>query len=182
MIMAIASTASLILSSVLIIIYLSTPIYILRGDASGYIGFTGYYLEAFGERLRSPMLDSLRIYTAPIYISSSVALITSALSIAMYLRGRFSIHMLAMLQGSSGILVISIGILAALSQIVERVLAVVASSYSHESSAGRIIYAGTEVYEAIPWILRVLISQLPYTSLLMLTATLLIYSFKRRLG
>jgi len=46
MIMAIASTASLLLSSVLIIIYLTTPIYILRGDANGYIGFTGYYLEA----------------------------------------------------------------------------------------------------------------------------------------
>jgi len=180
MIMAIASTASLILSSVLIIIYLSTPIYILRGDVSGYIGFTGYYLEAFGERLRSPMLDSLRIYTAPIYISSSVALITSALSIAKYMRRRgFSIHMLAMLQGSAGILVISIGILAALSQIVERVLAVVSSSYSHETTAGRIIYAGTEVYETMPWILRVLISQLPYTSLLMLTAILVIQLFKK---
>jgi hypothetical protein len=180
MIMAIASTASILLSSILIIIYLTTPIYILRGDVSGYIGFTGYYLKAFGERLRSPMLDSLRIYTASIYISSSVALITSALSIAKYMRRRgFSIHMLAMLQGSVGILVISIGILAALSQIVERVSAVVASSYSHESSAGKIIYAGTEVYEAIPWILRVLISQLPYTSLLMLTATIVIQLIKK---
>jgi hypothetical protein len=75
--------------------------------------------------------------------------------------------------------VISIGVLAALSQIVERVLAVVASSYSHESSAGKIIYAGTEVYEAIPWILRVLISQLPYASLLMLTAILVIQLFKK---
>jgi hypothetical protein len=177
--MAIASTASLLLSSVLIIIYLTTPIYILRGDVSGHIGFTGYYLEAFGERLRSPMLDSLRIYTAPIYISSSVALITSALSIAKYMRRGFSIYMLALLQGSAGILVISIGVLVALSQIVERVLAVVASSYSHETSAGRIIYGGTEVYEAIPWILRVLISQLPYTSLLMLTAILVIQLFKK---
>jgi hypothetical protein len=178
--MAVASTASILLSSILIIIYLTTPLYILRGDVSGYIGFTGYYLEAFGERLRSPMLDSLRIYTAPIFISSSVALITSALSIAMYIRRRgFSIYMLAMLQGSAGILVISIGILAALSQIVERVLAVVASSYSHESSAGKIIYGGTEVYEAIPWILRVLISQLPNASLLMLTAILVIQLFKK---
>jgi hypothetical protein len=177
--MAIASTASILLSSILIIIYLTTPLYILRGDANGYIGFTGYYLEAFGERLRSPMLDSLRIYTAPIYISSFVALITSALSITKYIRRGFSIHMLAMLQGSAGILIISIGILAALSQIVERVSAVVASSYSHESSAGKIIYAGTEVYEAIPWILRVLISQLPYTSLLMLTATIVIQLIKK---
>jgi len=180
MIMAIISIAFLLLSSILIIIYLTTPIYILRGDANGYIGFTGYHLEAFGERLRSPMLDSLRIYTAPIYISSSVALITSALSIAKYMRRRgFSIHMLAMLQGSAGILIISIGILAALSQIVEGVLAVVASSYSHETSAGRIIYGGTEVYEAIPRILRVLMSQLPYASLLMLTAILVIQLFKK---
>jgi hypothetical protein len=180
MIMAVASTASLLLSSILIIIYLTTPLYILRGDANGYIGFAGYYLEAFGERLRSPMLDSLRIYTAPIYISSSVALITSALSITRYMRRRgFSIYMLAMLLGSAGILIISVGILAALSQIVERVLAVVASSYSHETSAGRIIYGGTEVYEAIPRILRVLISQLPYTSLLMLTAILVIQLFKK---
>ncbi len=180
MIMAVASTASLLLSSILIIIYLTTPLYILRGDANGYIGFTGYYIEVFGERLRSPMLDSLRIYTAVIYISSSVALITSVLSIAKYMRRRgFSIRMLAMLLGSAGILVISIGILAALSQIVERVLAVVASSYSHETSAGRIIYAGTEVYEAIPWILRLLISQLPYASLLILTATIVIQLFKK---
>jgi hypothetical protein len=180
MTMAIISIAFLLLSSILIIIYLTTPIYILRGDANGYIGFTGYHLEAFGERLRSPMLDSLRIYTAPIYISSSVALITSALSIAKYMRRRgFSIHMLAMLQGSAGILIISIGILAALSQIVEGVLAVVASSYSHETSAGRIIYGGTEVYEAIPRILRVLISQLPYASLLVLTAILVIQLFKK---
>ncbi len=133
----VGSIASLMIYSASMLLALLTPMLVLKGDVEGYIGLSGYSLRAFGGEVRLPIAESISLYTAPLYASSIACAALSIIAIAKPGRAEWLVF------GASSIAVASAGILRGVSQVLQRIASMVSANYSHQTSAGVIIFEGT---------------------------------------
>ncbi len=121
------------------ILFLALPLYILRGDAEGYLGVLSYRLEIFQNQVRSPALDSLSVVAIPVIISILIAII-AILSRFTRWEARSWVAL-----GGAGIAVMASGISIGLRGVVSLVASQAARNYGHATSAGYIYFQGVDL-------------------------------------
>ncbi len=127
---------------------LLTPIYVLSGPISGYIGIVSYKIVAFNKVYLSPALDMASFLSIIILTASTLNVVSGLVTTYSVLKhGKPKPLVLESLMASSLILLISLGTIAAIKRILTHEVAYLSRNFSYDSSAGKVLIESVSVQQ-----------------------------------
>jgi len=136
----IAVTIYGVIANAAILATLLAPLYTLSGPIQGYVGVVSYRIVAFGKEYLSPALD-LASFLSIIVITSSTLNIAAGIATFYLITkvNKLSVTTLEALTASALTLLVSLGTLYAIRRIIDYELTHLTSSFSYDSTAGRVL-------------------------------------------
>ncbi|MEM3576650.1 MAG: hypothetical protein QXQ07_06525 [Thermoproteota archaeon] len=131
-------------SYALVLIY---PLYIFKGDLNGYVGFIGYDLIAFGEQFYSASLDSVKNFTFFLLLQTVFNIVCTLIFYYRIVKGDVSKSYAGIIFGGLSATVVGLGILYGCYYIMQAEVKLLMANFSHETSAGKIVFSGTHVLQ-----------------------------------
>ena len=127
---------------------LLTPVYILSGPISGYIGIVSYRITAFNKVYLSPALDMASFLSIIILTASTLNIASGLVTTYSTLKhGKPKLLVLETLMASSLILLISLGTLTAIKRILAHEITYLTRNFSYDSSAGRVLIESVNFHQ-----------------------------------
>jgi hypothetical protein len=122
------------------------PLYIFDGNVRGYVSLASYDLTVFGEKYYSLSLEAVKPFAYLLIAQAGLNIIAIAVSGAKTFFGRKSVVWKAVAFGAMLSTLVGVGILYGCAHIVSEETKPLLADFSHETSAGKIVFPKTMCY------------------------------------
>jgi len=122
------------------------PLYVFDGNVRGYVSIASYDLTVFGEKYYSLSLEAVKPFAYLLIAQAGLNIIAIAVSGAKTFFGRKSVVWKAVAFGAMLSMLVGAGILYGCAHIVSEETKPLLADFSHETSAGKIVFPKTMCY------------------------------------
>jgi len=119
------------------------PIYVFKGNVEGYVGLHSYNLTVFGKEYYSMSLDAVKLFSIPLILQAALNVFALILCYAKTVSGESESVWRKIAYGMMLSTFIWLGILYGCTHIVLEETKTLLADFSHETSAGKIVFEKT---------------------------------------